>query len=176
MVEGVREVRLVRVRVHDPSRRTVPRLPPCPHNWVEQLERLLTVVVLLVLGGAIVRGLLNALQPIDIAVVAVFLLLIRPLTCWPALAGGRTGPRERLVIAFFGVRGIGSLFYIAYALGHGPLRPARPAMGHRRPHRRRLRAPPRHHRHARQDPARPRPPTSSQSSARKYGRRPNTAV
>ena len=89
------------------------------HNWVEQLERLLTVVVLLLLGGAIARGLLNPLQPIDIAVVAAFLLLIRPLTGWLGLVGGRTGPRERLVIAFFGVRGIGSLFYIAYALGHG---------------------------------------------------------
>lgn len=90
------------------------------HNWVEQLERLLTVVVLLLLGGAIARGLLEPLQPIDIAVVAAFLLVIRPLTGWLGLVRGTTGPRERLVIAFFGVRGIGSLFYIAYALGYGP--------------------------------------------------------
>ena len=27
-------------------------------------------------------------------------------------------PRERLVTAFFGVRGVGSLFYLAYAAGH----------------------------------------------------------
>jgi NhaP-type Na+/H+ or K+/H+ antiporter len=26
--------------------------------------------------------------------------------------------RERLVTAFFGVRGVGSVFYLAYALGH----------------------------------------------------------
>ena len=89
------------------------------HGWVEQLERLLTVLLLLLLGGAIARGLLAALQPVDIAVVAAFLLLVRPLAGWLGLVGGRTGPRERLVIAFFGVRGIGSLFYIAYALGQG---------------------------------------------------------
>jgi NhaP-type Na+/H+ or K+/H+ antiporter len=36
-----------------------------------------------------------------------------------ALIGARTGPRERLVVAFFGVRGVGSLFYLAYALSAG---------------------------------------------------------
>jgi NhaP-type Na+/H+ or K+/H+ antiporter len=35
------------------------------------------------------------------------------------LAGGKTGPRERIAIAFFGIRGIGSLYYLAYALGEG---------------------------------------------------------
>ncbi|OSC57010.1 cation transporter, partial [Streptomyces sp. 4F] len=31
--------------------------------------------------------------------------------------GAAAGPRERLVTAFFGIRGIGSLFYLAHALG-----------------------------------------------------------
>jgi NhaP-type Na+/H+ or K+/H+ antiporter len=89
------------------------------HQFVEQVERLLTVLLLVLLGGAISRGLLEPLQPLDLVVVLAFLLLIRPVTGWLALVGGRTGPRERAVIAFFGVRGIGSLFYLAYALGHG---------------------------------------------------------
>ena len=45
--------------------------------------------------------------------------MIRPLSGWIALSPGKTGPGERAVIAFFGVRGVGSLFYIAYALEHG---------------------------------------------------------
>ena len=89
------------------------------HEWVEQLERLLTVAILLLLGGAIARGLLAPLQPLDYVVVVAFLLIIRPVAGWVGLLGGRTGPQERFVIAFFGVRGIGSLFYIAYALTHG---------------------------------------------------------
>jgi NhaP-type Na+/H+ or K+/H+ antiporter len=89
------------------------------HEWVEQLERLFTVAILLLLGGAIARGLLAPLQPLDYLAVAVFLLLIRPVAGWIGLLGGRTGPQERFVIAFFGVRGIGSLFYITYALTHG---------------------------------------------------------
>jgi len=41
------------------------------------------------------------------------------LSGWLSLARGKTGPRERLVIAFFGVRGIGSLFYISFAVHEG---------------------------------------------------------
>ena len=89
------------------------------HSYVEQLERLLTVLILVLLGGALARGLLDALQLRDALVVLAFLLVVRPLTGWLGLARGRTGPRERAVIAFFGVRGIGSLFYIGWALQEG---------------------------------------------------------
>jgi sodium/hydrogen antiporter len=44
---------------------------------------------------------------------------VRPVAGWIGLARGRTGPTERGVIAFFGVRGIGSLFYLAFALSEG---------------------------------------------------------
>lgn len=89
------------------------------HTFVEQVERLLTVVVLVLLGGAVARGVLESLTPPDLLLAAVILLIIRPLTGWFALTPGKTGPRERAVIAFFGVRGVGSLFYIAYGLENG---------------------------------------------------------
>jgi NhaP-type Na+/H+ or K+/H+ antiporter len=89
------------------------------HSWVEQLERLLTVLILVLLGGALARGLLDPLQPRDIALVVAFLLVIRPGLGWLGMLGTGTGPRERAVIAFFGVRGIGSLFYISWALEKG---------------------------------------------------------
>lgn len=89
------------------------------HTFVEQVERLLTVAVLVLLGGAVARGLLESLTWADIALAAVILLIIRPVTGWIALTPGKTGPRERAVIAFFGVRGVGSLFYIAYGLQYG---------------------------------------------------------
>ncbi|MCR8669613.1 cation:proton antiporter [Agrococcus sp. HG114] len=89
------------------------------HKFVEQIERLLTVAVLVLLGGAVADGLLEALRPVDLLLVVVLLFVIRPLTALVALTPGKTGPRERGVIAFFGVRGVGSLFYIAYALQAG---------------------------------------------------------
>jgi NhaP-type Na+/H+ or K+/H+ antiporter len=89
------------------------------HTFVEQIERLLTVAVLILLGGAVARGLLESLTWPDVALAAVIVLVLRPLAGWFALTPGKTGPRERAVIAFFGVRGVGSLFYIAYGLQYG---------------------------------------------------------
>jgi sodium/hydrogen antiporter len=84
---------------------------------VEQLERLLTIVILVLLGGAVARGLFADVTWAHVLVAAVFLLLVRPLAGWTAMAGSETDSRERAVIAFFGVRGVGSLYYLAYGLG-----------------------------------------------------------
>ena len=89
------------------------------HTFVEQIERVLTVAVIILLGGAVSRGLLAYIGWREVAVALTFLLVIRPVSGWIALTPGKTGPGERAVIAFFGVRGVGSLFYIAYALEHG---------------------------------------------------------
>ena len=89
------------------------------HSYVEQLERLLTVVILVLLGGAIARGLLTGIGPAELLVALAFLLVVRPLAGWLGLLGGKTGPRERVALSFFGIRGIGSLYYLAFALGEG---------------------------------------------------------
>ncbi|ANZ40256.1 cation transporter [Lentzea guizhouensis] len=89
------------------------------HRYVEQAERMLTVLIVFLLGGAAVSGLLAGLRWQEIAVAAVVLLVIRPLAGWIGLLRGKTGARERTVIAFFGVRGVGSLFYVTYALHKG---------------------------------------------------------
>ncbi|RZU63526.1 cation:proton antiporter [Zhihengliuella halotolerans] len=89
------------------------------HTFVEQIERLLTVVVLVLLGGAVARGILETLTLADYVFAAVVLLVVRPLAGWIGLTPGKTGARERAVISFFGVRGVGSLFYVAYALENG---------------------------------------------------------
>lgn len=85
------------------------------HDFAEQVERLLTVGLLLLLGGAVVTGLLGPLT-LGGAVVAVLLVLVvRPLAGWLALRGAPGTAAEHGVIAFFGIRGIGSLYYLSYA-------------------------------------------------------------
>ena len=86
------------------------------HTYVEQLERLLTLVVLVLLGGAVARGALADVTWAEVVLAVLVLFVVRPLTGWLGLARGKTGRRERAVIAFFGVRGVGSLYYLAYAL------------------------------------------------------------
>jgi sodium/hydrogen antiporter len=96
------------------------------HQVVERLERLLTLVVLLLLGVALTDGLLANLtwQGAVLGVLVIF--VVRPASALLALGRGarrdyvndrRLGPRERLVTAFFGVRGVGSIYYLAYATG-----------------------------------------------------------
>jgi NhaP-type Na+/H+ or K+/H+ antiporter len=89
------------------------------HQYVEQTERMLTVLIIFLLGGAAVTGLLAGTGWREVVAALAILLVVRPVTGLIALARGKTGPRERVVISSFGVRGIGSLFYVAYALEAG---------------------------------------------------------
>jgi NhaP-type Na+/H+ or K+/H+ antiporter len=94
------------------------------HQVVERLERLLTLAVLLLLGVAMTNGMLKALTWPAVLVAVLLVFVVRPVAGWVALSIGsatdRVGARhlnhhERWVTAFFGVRGVGSLFYLAYA-------------------------------------------------------------
>ncbi|MGW7263388.1 cation:proton antiporter [Streptomyces sp. NPDC054842] len=87
------------------------------HDFMEQVERLLTAAVLFFLGAFIALGGLSALTWQGAATACVVLLVIRPLSGWAGLLRSSLGSRERWVVATYGVRGIGSLYYLAYALG-----------------------------------------------------------
>lgn len=85
------------------------------HDFVEQIERLLTVLLLVLFGGAVVRGLLAPLTWQVVVLGLVVVLLVRPATAWIALAGAPGSRGERAAIALFGIRGVGTFYYIAYA-------------------------------------------------------------
>lgn len=91
------------------------------HEFVDQVERLLTLGVLLVLGYACADGVLTALTPAALLLGVALVLVIRPLVGWFSLSGSTVTPGERAAIAFFGVRGIGSFYYLAYAGGQTAL-------------------------------------------------------
>jgi sodium/hydrogen antiporter len=89
------------------------------HDFIEQLERLFMMMLLVLFGGAIVEGgLLRALtvEAVVFALVAIF--LVRPLAGWLSLLGRNQRADEKAVISFFGIRGLGSAYYLAYALNH----------------------------------------------------------
>jgi NhaP-type Na+/H+ or K+/H+ antiporter len=95
------------------------------HDVIQRLERLLTLVVLLLLGMAVTNGLLGALDWRGVVVALALVLVIRPvagvaslrLRARPYEERGGLGRKEALATAFFGVRGVGSLYYLAYAAG-----------------------------------------------------------
>jgi sodium/hydrogen antiporter len=85
-------------------------------SFNEQIERIAEVAAVVALGM-----LLWALewQHASWAFVAVVLLVIRPLSVAIGLIGSQTSASQRVLIGWFGIRGIGSLYYLAYAISHG---------------------------------------------------------
>lgn len=82
----------------------------------EQLDRLGEVAVVLLVGA-----LLPAVSPApaDWILVALLLLVVRPAAVVLGLAGSRSTGSQRGLMAWFGIRGIGSMYYLTYAMNHG---------------------------------------------------------
>ncbi|WP_110570901.1 cation:proton antiporter [Yoonia vestfoldensis] len=87
------------------------------HAFSEAIEHVLTVFLLLLLGG-VLPALWPALDWRHTLIGFGLILIVRPLVGWLSL--WRTGlpPGDRLIVSFFGVRGIGSIYYVGYATGH----------------------------------------------------------
>lgn len=82
----------------------------------EHLERIVEVVVVVVIGALLGNV---ALSRDAVLVVALLLFIIRPLSVVIGIAGcGVTRLRTGLM-CWFGIRGVGSLYYLAYAIEHG---------------------------------------------------------
>lgn len=88
------------------------------HDFAEEAERLLMAAVLVGLGGAVAGGLLDALDWQLILVGLALVFVVRPGAGMIGLAGARGSRPEQFGMAFFGIRGVGSLYYLAYALNH----------------------------------------------------------
>lgn len=89
------------------------------HDYAEELERLLMMVLLVGLGAALVGGgLLAGLSWSAVAFAALALFVVRPVCGWLSLIGSGRPASERAVISFFGIRGLGTIYYLAYGLSH----------------------------------------------------------
>ncbi len=88
------------------------------HAITEQIERLAMMVLLILFGGALVSGLLTPVGWIDGVFALVLLLVVRPLTGWIGLIGWAGDRGEKLTLSFFGIRGVGSIYYLAYGINH----------------------------------------------------------
>ncbi|GAA4325733.1 cation:proton antiporter [Flaviaesturariibacter amylovorans] len=86
------------------------------HAFTDQIERLLVCIVLLLFGGSLVAGLLEDLTwPLAGAAIS-FVLVLRPVIGALSLWGTGMHWKEKLTIGFFGIKGIGSFYYLAFAV------------------------------------------------------------
>lgn len=86
------------------------------HQFTDQIERILLAVLLTLFGGSIVNGILDDLTWQMAWIGIAFVLLIRPISGLIGLIGIPFKFREKFAISFFGIKGIGSFFYLAFAL------------------------------------------------------------
>ncbi len=78
-------------------------------------ERLLEVMLVVLVGVSLAVHWDSRALPLAL----VLALVLRPLAARLLLMGTPTTNTQRWLMGWFGIRGIGSLYYLAYALGHG---------------------------------------------------------
>jgi len=85
-------------------------------NFNEHIERILEVALVLIIGLALSPGYLRF---DEVWFIALLFLVIRPVAVLAGLLGKKSAPYERGLLCWFGIRGIGSVYYVMYAVNHG---------------------------------------------------------
>jgi NhaP-type Na+/H+ or K+/H+ antiporter len=96
-------------------------------EFVERIEKLSEVGVILLLGSILLWQPIVTYAGQSFLVIILLFLVIRPVGAWMSTIGKRLLlPRRRLLhpgtrwlFGWFGIRGVGSLYYLAYAFGKG---------------------------------------------------------
>jgi len=87
----------------------------------EQMERIAELVIVLVVGAMLPY---SRFDWTAVGFLLLLFLVLRPLSVWLGLLGATVSRDQRLLISWFGIRGIGSIYYLMFALHHrlsGPI-------------------------------------------------------
>ncbi|MDX2021345.1 MAG: cation:proton antiporter [Deltaproteobacteria bacterium] len=84
-------------------------------SFGDTAERLLEVTLMVMIGACLVTHWDARAVPLAL----MLFVALRPMAANLFLLGSPTSSAQRTLMAWFGIRGIGSLYYLAYALNHG---------------------------------------------------------
>ncbi len=90
-----------------------------PYQFASQLERILAGLLLIALGGFVATADLTLISWQNFLFAGLFIFLVRPISGLLSLIGLRLPTLEKQAIAFLGIRGFGSFYYLAYAQNNG---------------------------------------------------------
>ncbi|WP_363319199.1 sodium:proton antiporter [Microcoleus sp. PH2017_01_SCD_O_A] len=96
-----------------------PEKPLSQLHFTERIEKLMEVGTILILGSMLRLEALVAHGSYALLIAGLLIFLIRPVGAWISTIGGRLHPASRLLCGWFGIRGVGSIYYLTYAFGHG---------------------------------------------------------
>jgi sodium/hydrogen antiporter len=88
-------------------------------EFTEQLEKLLEVGTILLLGTYLRIEPILRFAPQALLMAGLLLFAIRPAGTWLSTFGEQFHPLKRGLIGWFGIRGVGSIYYLNYALSNG---------------------------------------------------------
>lgn len=88
-------------------------------EFTEQNEKLLEVSVIVILGTILLFEPMVEYAGQSLMVAGLLLLVIRPLGVWISSLGSGLPKKTRSLMGWFGIRGLGSIYYLTYALGEG---------------------------------------------------------
>ena len=86
------------------------------HQFSVTMEGVMEGILMLIIGGYLVFGVLSPLTFPMIAVSLAIIFLVRPISGLIAFTGSGLTKHNKWAISFFGIRGIGSMYYLAYGI------------------------------------------------------------
>jgi NhaP-type Na+/H+ or K+/H+ antiporter len=86
-------------------------------DFALDLEKLAELTVMLVVGALLTS---QAFTATSLVVALTLIFVARPIAIYLATIGTQLTPTQRRLAAWFGIRGIGSVYYLAFAITHGP--------------------------------------------------------
>jgi sodium/hydrogen antiporter len=88
-------------------------------EFTERVEKLLEVGTILILGSLLLVNPIIEYGGRALLVTSLLLFVIRPVGVWLSMLGSRIPAPTRWLFGWFGIRGVGSLYYLTYAFGKG---------------------------------------------------------
>ena len=89
------------------------------HHFIDQIEKIVLVIVLFGFGGMLAGGVLDALTWQSAALALLLVFVFRPVSGLLAESLNGLPWRGKAAIAFLGIRGMGSIYYLAYGQNQG---------------------------------------------------------
>ncbi len=119
LVEGYGFIAVFVSAVTARQRENASRYHKISHHFIDQIENIVLVAVLLAFGGMLASGVLNALTWPAALVGLALIFIIRPIS---GLLAEWISPLPwpgKFAVAFLGIRGMGSVYYLAYGQNSG---------------------------------------------------------
>ena len=86
------------------------------HRFSVTMEGLMEGILMLIIGGYVVFGVLKPLTIPMIALSLAVIFIVRPISGLIAFTGIDLPKHKKWIISFFGIRGIGSMYYLSYGI------------------------------------------------------------